>query len=81
MVSVVQRMLATLGLDPLTQWPEEGSGRLRQSVDALVAVVLEAREAARARRDFAEADRLRAALTQAGLVIEDTADGPRWRLT
>jgi cysteinyl-tRNA synthetase len=38
-----------------------------------------AREAARKRRDFAEADRLRDALAAEGVVVEDTAQGPRWR--
>ena len=44
-------------------------------VDALVA----ARQAARKRRDFAEADRLRAELEAMGVAIEDTREGARWR--
>ncbi|HVA59314.1 MAG TPA: cysteine--tRNA ligase [Mycobacteriales bacterium] len=80
-VHVVQRMLAVLGLDPLTQWPEAAGGRLHETVDALVAIALDARTGARGRRDFTEADRIRDALSDAGLVIEDTPDGPRWRLT
>jgi cysteinyl-tRNA synthetase len=44
-------------------------------VDALVAE----REAARARRDFAESDRIRAVLAAEGIAIEDTPAGPRWR--
>ena len=44
-------------------------------VDAMVA----AREAARAARDFAEADRLRKALADGDIVLEDGAGGTRWR--
>jgi cysteinyl-tRNA synthetase len=43
-------------------------------IDALVA----ARQAARTARNFAEADRVRDELTARGIVIEDTAAGPRW---
>jgi len=42
--------------------------------------LMAARTAARNARDFAEADRLRAALDGLGVVIEDRADGPKWRL-
>ena len=38
-----------------------------------------AREAARARRDWAEADRLRDALAAEGIRLEDTPAGTRWR--
>jgi cysteinyl-tRNA synthetase len=78
---VVRRMLATLGLDPITDWPQiGGSDRTRTALDALVGVVVGSRQAARERRDFADADRLRDALAAAGVVVEDTPDGPRWRM-
>jgi cysteinyl-tRNA synthetase len=79
-LAVVRRMLAVLGLDPVSQWPAAGSD-LTPVVDALVGVVLQARQAARERKDFAEADRVRDALTAAGIVVEDTAQGPRWRIS
>ena len=42
--------------------------------------LLEARQAARERKDFAESDRIRDALAAAGVVVEDTAQGPRWHV-
>jgi cysteinyl-tRNA synthetase len=44
-------------------------------IDALVA----RRDQARADRDWAEADRVRAQLTDLGIVLEDAAGGTRWR--
>ena len=44
-----------------------------------IAGKIEARQAARRNRDFAAADRLRKELLDAGIVIEDTKDGIRWK--
>jgi len=53
----------------------ESGGPSDAEIDAMVA----ARTAARAARDFAEADRLRQALADAGVTLEDSAAGTRWR--
>ncbi|HEY9389595.1 MAG TPA: cysteine--tRNA ligase [Mycobacteriales bacterium] len=77
----VRAMLGVLGLDPLApMWRERGEVGLRQVVDALVSVALEQRQAARARREYAAADEIRDRLATAGVLIEDTPDGPRWTL-
>ncbi len=44
-----------------------------------LAELVREREAARKRRDFAESDRLRAKLLAAGVVVEDTPEGTRWK--
>jgi cysteinyl-tRNA synthetase len=81
----VRAMLGVLGMDPLAEpWAATESGRatdLRRVVDSLVAVALEQREAARARKDFAAADAIRGQLAAIGVTIEDTPGGPRWTLT
>ena len=59
-----------------------GSGAgLTQVVDALVALALEQRTAARSRKDWAAADGIRDQLNRAGVAVEDTPAGPRWSLT
>ena len=47
---------------------------------AAAAPLLEARERARAAKDFAESDRLRDALASLGVAVTDTAEGQRWKL-
>lgn len=78
----VRRMLGVLGLDPLDpQWTGGSDDRLAAATDGLVALALEQRQAARARKDFAAADAIRDQLTTLGVSVEDTPHGPRWELT
>jgi cysteinyl-tRNA synthetase len=44
-----------------------------------VAQRIEHRQDARGRRDFAAADRIRDELSAAGITVEDTPLGPRWK--
>jgi len=46
---------------------------------AWVAEMIAARDSARAKRDFAEADEIRRSLLDRGIVLEDTAEGTRWK--
>jgi len=75
----VRRMLRVLALDPVDQWPAADAD-LASVLDALVGVAVEARAEARARKDWAAADAVRDRLAAAGVVLEDTPDGVRWRL-
>jgi len=78
----VRAMLAVLGLDPLSEpWASRGADDdLHEVVDALVKASLAERQAARDRGDYTAADTIRDRLRAAGVLIEDTADGPRWEL-
>ena len=73
--SVLREADAVLGLALATGVPRAERTESDPRIDALVAE----REAARARRDFASADRIRRQLAQEGVVIEDTPQGARWR--
>jgi cysteinyl-tRNA synthetase len=75
-------MLRVLGLDPLDPaWrTSDPDDRLHSVVDALVALVLQQRETARARGDYASADSIRDTLEDTGVAVDDTPEGPRWEL-
>jgi cysteinyl-tRNA synthetase len=64
-----------LGLDLRKRAEERASEKLPPELQAL----LDRRQEARKARNFAEADALRAQLRQAGIEIEDTPQGVRWK--
>ncbi|MDJ0868934.1 MAG: cysteine--tRNA ligase [Myxococcota bacterium] len=64
-----------LGLDLANAVPRAAVRESDPRIDALVAE----REEARARKDFATADRIRDELAAEGILLEDTPDGARWR--
>jgi cysteinyl-tRNA synthetase len=79
--AAVRGMMAVLGLDPLDEhWTGGSDESLRPVVDALAAVALAQRQAARERKDYAAADAIRDGLAEAGIAVEDTPRGPRWEL-
>jgi cysteinyl-tRNA synthetase len=78
-LAAVRAMTGVLGFDPLSaQWATTGGDDLRETVDKLVRVALDQRQAARQRKDYTAADAIREALAEAGIVVEDTPQGPRW---
>jgi cysteinyl-tRNA synthetase len=77
----VQSMLDVFGLRADDKaWQAGGDTRLRPILDGVVTELLDQRQAARARKDFAAADSIRNRLTSLGVVVEDTPNGPRWSL-
>jgi cysteinyl-tRNA synthetase len=77
----VQSMLDVFGLradDPV--WTGSGDSRLRPILDGVISELLEQRQAARARKDFGASDAIRDRLTNLGVSVEDTPNGPRWSL-
>jgi cysteinyl-tRNA synthetase len=71
-------LLGVLQQEPEAWFRQAGAG---QDIDeAEVQRLVDARVAARAARDFAESDRLRDALLALGVQVEDTPQGPRWKV-
>jgi cysteinyl-tRNA synthetase len=71
-------LMGFLEADPDTWFRWQPAGATGLDDGAIDSLVLARREA-RARRDFAEADRLRAVLTEAGIALEDKPDATLWR--
>jgi len=51
----------------------------RELVDEEIQALIEERQEARHRRDFARADEIRDELAERGIILEDTKDGVRWK--
>ncbi|MBK1716590.1 cysteine--tRNA ligase [Thiocystis violacea] len=56
-----------------------GDGAADGLSDAEIDALIQARQTARAGRDWAEADRVRGVLTEAGILLEDGPQGTTWR--
>ena len=77
----IRGALSILGCDPFDpHYGDTNSTDLTTAVDGLIALLLEQRESARARKDFAAADSIRDRITAMGISIEDTPQGPRWSI-
>ena len=51
----------------------------REMLDSEVQALIDERQQARHRRDFARADEIRVELADKGIILEDTKDGVRWK--
>jgi len=76
--SEVRGALQILGCDPFDPVFAGSSSAKSEILDGLIALALEQRTAARARKDFAASDAIRDSLTALGITIEDTPTGSRW---
>jgi cysteinyl-tRNA synthetase len=66
-----------LGLFPERVLEERLSGPL---LEGLIGLLLELREEARRAKDYARSDLIRDRLRALGVIVEDTKEGPRWRI-
>ncbi len=73
--SLLRSMIIRLG-----QAAEMSSADPRNALGPIVTLALEMRDAAREDRRYGEADRIRDALTSAGVEIRDTPQGTEWHL-
>ena len=77
-VDTLRELTAVLGL--FRTAPAAKSGGDSELLNKLLGLLVELRTDARKRKDFATADRIRQALGDMGITLEDRKDGTGWRL-
>ena len=77
-VDTLRELTAVLGL--FRTAPAAKSGGDSELLNQLLGLLVELRTDARKRKDFATADRIRQALGDMGITLEDRKDGTGWRL-
>jgi cysteinyl-tRNA synthetase len=79
----IRGALEILGCDPFDPaFASASTGDdVTTALDGTIKLALAQREAARLRKDFESSDAIRDGLTALGIVIEDTAQGPRWSIS
>ena len=78
----IRGALEILGCDPFDPaFAANGGEDLTDALDGVIQLALAQRTAARDRKDFAASDQIRDGLAALGIVIEDTAQGPRWSIS
>ncbi|MDQ1131078.1 cysteine--tRNA ligase [Microbacterium sp. SORGH_AS_0888] len=76
----VRAMTGLLDIDPLDDRWQSADGPEAGALDALVRAMIVQRAQARADKDWAAADRIRDAVSAAGITLEDTPDGTHWSI-
>lgn len=72
-------MTEVLGINPLiAPWSDVPTDAAVPALSRLVENLIEGRNAARASKNFDEADRIRDELAVAGIILEDTPNGTHW---
>ncbi|PWH06923.1 cysteine--tRNA ligase [Brachybacterium endophyticum] len=81
LLAELRAMLDVMGLDPVSWEENAGAGDdAHAALDALVKDRLAERAEARSAKDYQRADAIRDALENAGIRVEDGAEGARWSL-
>ena len=80
--SEIRGALEILGCDPFdSAFAISDGADLTEALDGVIQLALAQRTAARDRKDFAASDQIRDGLAALGIIIEDTAQGPRWSIS
>ena len=78
----VLAMTEVLGINPVSpEWASGASGEADRALGSLVEALIADRNAARAAKDFAAADRIRDELAAAGITVEDGQTGTHWSIS
>ncbi|MCK4567242.1 MAG: class I tRNA ligase family protein, partial [Candidatus Thorarchaeota archaeon] len=80
-LSVLTELVGILGINLEASETAEDSGASAEALKGVVEFLLDLREEARKAKDFAKSDQIRDHLSQLGITIADTKDGPTWKIS
>jgi cysteinyl-tRNA synthetase len=79
-LAVLSELVGILGIDLQSGETFDDASVSTDALRGVVEFLLELREKARKNKDFAMADEIRNRLSQIGIIVSDTKDGPTWKL-
>ncbi len=79
-LSVLIEIVGILGIDLVSTGKDETAGDMG-TLKAIIELMLELREDARVNKDWSTADKIRDRLSELGISIADSKDGPTWKMS
>lgn len=79
-LAILTELVGILGIDLSDRHRGDGEGVTTELLKGSVELLLELREDARRSNDYGTADKIRDRLGELGILVEDTKDGPTWKL-
>ncbi|MFX1368943.1 MAG: cysteine--tRNA ligase [Promethearchaeota archaeon] len=80
-LAILTELVGILGVDLSASGDVGDSGGSSEALKGTIELLLELREDARKSKDYSTSDRIRDRLSELGITVADTKDGPTWKMS